>query len=161
MQVKTVRCCDRTSSSPLLQRFSRLAVMKVDGDEPREMLIALDDILYFFTGAALAQGLIYTSRTPVQDLRADRLYARTAKSIFQTHARTLAELQQRLDPHSFITIHQSLIANIHKVSDLELRDKLKRVGFTPGGGIAKEWLTISRRNLNVVRSCFGLPVRNQ
>lgn len=139
------------------RQFSRLAVASIDGDEPRDVLVGLDEILYFFTGAALTQGLIHISGTLAPNLRADRLYARTAKDIFLTHARTLAALQQRLDPRSFVTLQQSLLANIHKISDLDLRGKLKRVGFAVGGGTAKEWLTVSRRNLNVVRSCFGLP----
>lgn len=159
--VKAGQCCARAGGSPLLPLFSRLAVVKVDGDEPREMLIALDDILYFFTGAALVQQVIHASWTaPTRPLRSDRLYARTGKGIFLTFARTLAELQQRLDPNYFIVIHQSLIAHIHKIVDLDLRHKLKRVGFPIGTGTAKEWLTVSRRNLTALRACFGLPVRN-
>jgi hypothetical protein len=135
--------------------------VKIDGDEAHDVLIALDEILYFFTGAALSQRVIHASWTaPTPPLRPDRLYARTGKGIFLTYVRTLTELQQRLDPSGFLTIHQSLIVNIQKITDLELRDKLKQVGFAPGGKAPKEWLTVSRRNLAALRARFGLPVRN-
>jgi hypothetical protein len=127
--------------------------VKIDGDEAHDVLIALDEILYFFTGAALSQRVIHASWTaPTPPLRPDRLYARTGKGIFLTYVRTLTELQ--------LTIHQSLIVNIQKITDLELRDKLKQVGFAPGGKAPKEWLTVSRRNLAALRARFGLPVRN-
>jgi hypothetical protein len=135
----------------------KIAACKLGGSEEREVLIDLDEGLYFFTGGALSQHVIRAPWSRRTDFR-DRVYVRTPTEIFLTYYHSVGPLSERLDPARFLQLHQSLIVNAHKITAVEWRGRLKQVSVAPATGPA-EWLTISRRYVNEVRLCFGLPSR--
>jgi len=118
----------------------------------------VEAILYAFLGQAASTGVIDAPWRQEESLDRRRVYLRTVKELLVTHYRSLAELQERLDTQMFMSIHQSLVVNVHRISSLDTEGSLKSVVVTPASRI-EEWLTISRRHLPELRDRLGLPRR--
>lgn len=139
--------------------LTRLAVRRVGEDNERFTLISVDEILYIFSGAALSRRLLDTTWSRQLFLRRDRIYVRTAKGLFVTQLRSLTEISRRLDPARFLAIHQSIVVNLQKLSEIDLRGRVQQVGVTTASGVI-ESLRVSRRSLRELRERLGLPARN-
>lgn len=146
-----------TRDPPTLPYLSRIAARKLGANEDRDTVIPTGEILYFFSGSAPAQGIIHAPWVGQARFHADRIYAGTRKGIFRTHYRTLRELLEHLDPNAFSPIHKSLVVNLDRISVPDLRGKKKQVGILLADG--SDWLTVSRRHANALRSRLGYPER--
>lgn len=129
--------------------------------DDRYTMLPVGDVLYFFTPAA-TRGIVGIPSGTVPLLRPGGVYLRTAKGVFVTWFRSLAELRQRLAPSQFVQVHQSLVVNVDKIQDLDLSTTAERnvVGIKLPDGTF-EWLTLSRRALRDLRATFGLPLRRR
>lgn len=136
--------------------WSPLVASKLD--RSRLIVVPVESILYAFVGQAASTSVIDAPWRQQESLHPRRVYLRTIKELLVTHYRSLAELQERLDPLMFMSIHQSLVVNVHRISSLDTEGSLKRVVVTPVGRI-EEWLTISRRHFPELRDRLGLPRR--
>jgi hypothetical protein len=145
---------------PASPRLRRLAVRKADESGGGHTLISVDEVLYIFLGSAPSRGLVRAAWSPAATLRPDAVYLRTAKDLFVTHYRSLAEVQKRLDPRQFLPIHQSIIVNILKIAEIDDAGKAKHVGVTVADG-SREWLIVSRRSFPTLREELGIPLRRQ
>ena len=122
----------------------------------RLFVIPIADILYFFTCGALSKSrmVINSPWTQACVLRPGIVYARTAKGLFATRFRTLKKLASRLDHNNFHTIHQSVLVNLLKITDLDIGSRLKPVTVRVNG--STEQITVGRRYLKPLRPKLGL-----
>ena len=143
--------------------LNRIAMRKIGaaGVHERFSLISADEILYFFTVGALASAQNIIDATwrklkswELQYFRPGRVYARTAKGIFVTRFRTIAQLLERLDVEKFLSIQNSLVVNVLKITDLDISGKLKQVSVLEGD--ATEWLTVSRRSFKSLKLALAI-----
>ena len=145
---------------PATSRLRRLAVRKTDESGGGHTLISVDEVLYLFLGNAPSRGLVRAAWSRAATLRPDGVYLRTAKDLFVTHYRSLADVQKRLDPRQFLPIHQSIIVNLLKIAEIDDTGKAKYVGVTIADG-SKERLAVSRRLLPTLRQELGIPPRRK
>jgi hypothetical protein len=154
-----VACLESFLATIRPEPLTQIEARKVGGNDERDLIISVkEEVLYFFTRGAVAQQLI---RAPwAQSLHcfhAEQAYLRTAKDILLSHYRFLTMLSDRLDPTLFCFIHESLVVNISKISDVDLRGRVKQVGVTPANGSPREWLSVSRRHFKTLRLRLGRP----
>lgn len=149
------------SSGPGLP-LRRLAVSKTDSSGGGLALISLDEVLYAASGAAFQSGIVKSSwsRSRLPAVRPDRVYVRTAREVYLTHYRSLAELRRRLDTQQFVSIHQSVLVNLQKLAEIDFSGRSKQVGVTIADG-SRERLVVSRRLLPMLRTELGLPPRQR
>ena len=72
-----------------------------------------------------------------------------------TRFRSLAALQSSLDARPFLRIHQALLVNVLKITQLDASGRLNQVAVAPLDGPV-EWLSVSRRSLKTLRGLVGL-----
>jgi hypothetical protein len=121
-------------------------------------LISQNEILYAFIGTSLRYPLIQASWKEQKRLRRSRVFIRTPKGVFMTRFRSLAALQASLDSRPFLRIHQGLLINVLKITQLDASGRLNQVAVALSDGTV-EWLSISRRSLKTLRSLVGLSSR--
>jgi hypothetical protein len=139
-------------------------VRKGDESDDRHLLIPVDEILYAFSGAATREidPVIHAPWIGTPKVRRpDRVWVRTRKGVFVTHCHSLATLHEALDPAQFRAIHQSVIVNLPRMSDVDLAGRRKYVGIrlSDGSTAWTELLVISRRFLRTFRAAVGISRR--
>jgi hypothetical protein len=123
--------------------------------QDRYSLISVGEILYLFVGYASSRGLVAGAWNRARTLRRDRVYLRTSQDLFRTHYRSITAASGRLDPAQFIRIHQSILVNLNRVTEIDLTGKVKLLGVGVSNGTS-EWLVVSRRSLPALRLELGL-----
>ena len=139
--------------------LNRIAVHKLGSNgvnRERLTLISTDEILFCFTAGAFSNRrmVISASWGQTKVFRAGTVYLRTDKGLFATRFRTLARLARRLDHNNFGAIHQSILVNLPKITDIYFAARLKQVAIGVNG--SREELTVSRRYLKFLRRKLGL-----
>jgi hypothetical protein len=156
LSVATDLACQQLSMNGPARRWPRPIVASTL-DRVRLTIVPADSILYAFVSHAAAAGMIEAPWRH-HELQPRRVHLRTVKDLLVTHHRSLAQLQDWLDPQVFMAIHQSLRVNVHRISGLDVEGSLKRLVVTPASRV-DEWLTISRRHFAELRKRLGLPRR--
>lgn len=139
--------------------LNRVAVYKLGPNgvyRERLTIIPTEEILFCFTAGAFSRRRIVISASWGQAgvFRPGLVYVRTDKGLFATRFRTLARLASRLDHNNFHTIHQSVLVNLLKITDLDIGSRLKPVTVRVNG--STEQITVGRRYLKPLRPKLGL-----
>ena len=108
------------------------------------------DVVYFFLGGATRgkRRAVKGSWAEGFAFRSDRVYVRTARSVYRTKFRSLKRLQRAELPPEFLRVHQGVVVNTDKIAELDAAGRAPRVGLRVGGsagGEAIEWVAVSRR----------------
>lgn len=138
----------------------RLAVRRLDIDDPPIDLVEFHDIAFAFVRGATVNRL----RTPplidapwvFRHRFAPRVvYIRTLNGgLYRTSLETLRELSTLLDPAKFMVIHRSVLVNVARVTQLHFASKMKQVAFRIAG--AMEFVRTSRQAALVLSQRFRL-----
>jgi hypothetical protein len=122
----------------------RIPVRLLDDRSGRILFLSLDQVVYFFRGSAVAQGLIHGDWIWPPNLAPHRIYIRTKVGVYQAVHRSLADLSRELGEPLF-SIHQSLLINLNALVDAYWRPVQPQVGMRVNAGI--EYLTVARRRV--------------
>ena len=138
---------------PCSHPIFRFALKKAGMKEDRYFIIDVWDIYYIFL---VGKAGIPNNLNRFFDLKVipHGVYVRAKKGVYLTSYRSLESVKKDLNPNLFLQIGKSIIVNICKINDLDLRDKVKQVGILVN--MSLEWLTVSRRYLRVLRRRVGL-----
>lgn len=115
---------------------------RVDASDQFYTVLSRDDVLYAFVWYGRARGLIRAAWASALALAPNRVYIRTAKAIFATDARSLAELGRRLASPNIFPVHQSILLHLRRGTKVDPSFSLVAVPVAEG---AVELLTVSRR----------------
>ena len=145
----------RTSTGTRQPLLSRILGWKLGDEqgEPHE-LIDVRDVRYCFVGGAIKARLIEAPWTehfvfkPV-------VYFRTDRIVLRSRIRSLDEVEARLPATKFLRAHQSILINLAKITDCDLRGRKKRLAFGARDRDI-EWVTLSNEGYRLVRSHMGL-----
>jgi hypothetical protein len=121
-------------------------------------MISTTEILYAFSGSAASRRLILGQSETERVFGPHRVYIRTANGNFLSDIRSLAALAARLDPRQFLAVNQGLLVNLLKIVEIDFSGVVKQLGVAVAGG-AREWITVSRRRIPLLRRILGLPRR--
>src|SRR5947209_5340210 len=66
-------------------------------------------------------------------------------------------IESRLDRHHFVVVNRALMANLRRITELDLKGKIKQVGIVINA--ETEWLSVSRRPLEPLLRRLGFSKR--
>jgi hypothetical protein len=119
------------------------------------------EIAFAFVGSAAPPEMLALCARSRWRLDARRVYARTARGVFQTPYRCIAELQRDLDTlpgRPFVPSGRGRIVNVLRVASLDTEGRAPLAQFVAADG-TREAIPISRRCWPPLRERFGLRRR--
>lgn len=145
------RASTNTDQPPL----SRIGGWRL-GDEQGEphVLIDVRDVRYCFVGGAVEARLIEAPWTEPFQFK-PVVYFRTDRIVLRSRIRSLDRLEARLPATEFLRGHQSIVVNLGKFTEWDLRARKKRVAFGARGRDL-EWVTLSKEGCRLFRLHMGL-----
>lgn len=120
--------------------------------------ISPHDILFAFMESSLRRKFILAGWREQKVLTGSRVFIRTPKGVFRTQFRSLRKLEHSLDTQCFLRIHQALLVNVMRLTQLDAAGRLNQVAVAPLDGPV-EWLSVSRRIMPILRRMVGLSSR--
>jgi len=146
------------SSAPL----DRIPVQALGAGEGQITLLPPGEISYAFLGSAAPTELLAICREKRWCLEAGRVYLRTARAIYRTSYRRLAELGRELEPSGprlFFPIGRACFVNTMKIAALDTAGRTPLLVFHAADG-SKEMLMVTRRAWPALRERLRLRRRS-
>lgn len=115
-----------------------------------------------FLGKSATNGVLRPDWRHSFSFRADGVYVRTARDVYETGLRSLENVIGREPLEDFIPVHQSVLVNANKVREFDATGRVKMIGLPvlgPDGKWLLEWMSVSRRGFRPIRSRFEPPGR--
>jgi len=137
--------------------LDQVAVQKLDRNG-RWYVLPVDQIAYIFLGSASALRSIHAPWSREAHLDTGDVYVRTLRGVTaRTDFRQFTEIEVRLDQRHFMLVNRALMANLRRITELDLKGKIKQVGIAMGD--ETEWLSVSRRPLDLLLPRLGFRKR--
>lgn len=143
------------NEKPML--LDQVAVQKLDRNG-RWYVLPVEQIAYAFLGSAAALRYIHAASLHDARLETENVYMRTVRGVtVRTAFRQFAELEARLDQRHFALVNRALVANVRRLTELDLKGKIKQVGIAVGDDT--EWLTVRHRLIELLLLRLGFCKR--
>ena len=143
--------------------LDRIAVRPIGARAGQLTLLPPGELAYAFLGSAAPPELLSTTLVNNHWLfEACRVYVRTARGIYWTRFRRLAELKRELEKSKsgvFFSIGRARLVNALRISWLDPSGKTPLLVFVAADG-RKEMLTVTRRAWSTLRVRLRLPRRS-
>ena len=132
------------NSIPIKRKaLEHMAVQKLDGNG-RWHVIPCDQIAYVFLASRSTLHFIHTEWRSKLYCQNNYVLLRTSRGLtMRTDFRRFSEIQARLDERHFVPLNRAIIANIRRITEVDLGGKDKQVGIAVNN--ETEWLSASRR----------------
>jgi hypothetical protein len=137
--------------------LDQLAVQKLDRDG-RWYVLPVDQIAYIFLGSAAALRSVHAAWLRDTHLASGDVYVRTLRGVTaRSDFRQFSDIEARLDRRHFMVVNRALMANLRRITELDLKGKIKQVGIVINN--ETEWLSVSRRPLEPLLRRLGFSKR--
>jgi hypothetical protein len=144
------------------------AVRLDDGIGESGEIIKPDEILYAFTAGAVevaAEGrrrqAIMAKWTKKLRFSPGTVFLRTRAGVYRSYLRTLREFKRKVSGRRFVSVSQSVVANLDAVNSVNLaRERIKTLSYDVEESElswAVEFVTVSREHLQRIRIRFAMP----
>lgn len=150
-----------TQAEPLMNKkptlLDQVAVQKLDR-KGRWYVLPVEQLAYIFLGSTNALRSIHAAWLREAHVDTGDVYVRTLRGVTaRTDFRQFTGIEGRLDQHHFMVVNRALMVNLRRITELDLKGKVKQVGITVGD--ETEWLSVSRRSLEILLQRLGFRKR--